>query len=169
MDSIQISFICKGNICRSCYAEYKLRSLLDDSLKSRVSVRSFGLETTPGKSADPAAIRIAAKRGLDLNPHRTTSFDPSELHKSADANLILAMELGQVSRLKSVTSKYATLPLSKFSPNLIERTLRPNIQDPWGLSDAVFNSVFDRIDASVELLLQELKKGSLNIQLVKNR
>ena len=157
MNSIQISFICKGNICRSCYAEYKLRSLLDDSLKERITVRSFGLETTPGKPADPMALRIAGKRGIDLSTHRTASFDVADLDRTAGSNIVLAMELPQVTRLKALAPAYTMHPLSKYSPSLIERNLRPNIQDPYGLNEGVFNNVFDRIDGCVEQLLLELQ------------
>ena len=54
-DSVQsVLFVCKGNICRSPLAEVYFRSLVEKDGR-RITVRSAGLETTPGKPADAKA------------------------------------------------------------------------------------------------------------------
>lgn len=170
MNSIQISFICKGNICRSCYAEHKLRAILGAEGAERVQVRSFGLDTRTGLPADPSAINIAKARGVDLSKHLTTPFDLSFVDTPAESHLLLPMELGQLSRIKSLLSalppadqpRIQAFPLSQYSGDAIKRRLFPNIRDPWGHNESVFHSTFDRIDDCLNGLLVELRnRGAL--------
>jgi hypothetical protein len=75
------------------------------------------------------------------------------------------MELGQVSKLKPLLaalsdknrSRVEINPLSLYSPDPIKRRLFPNIRDPWGLNDDVFNSTFDRIDSCLAGLVESLR------------
>src|SRR5262245_52514417 len=56
----RLIFICKGNICRSPYAEARARGL-------GLTVASFGLEATPGQPPDATACRLARRRGVPLD------------------------------------------------------------------------------------------------------
>lgn len=136
----------------------------------RVLIKSFGLETRTGLPADPTAINIAKTRGIDLSTHSTTPFDLSFIGTSAGSHILLPMELGQLSRVKSLLSalppadqqRTQAVPLSQYSGDAIKRRLFPNIRDPWGHNESIFNSTFDRIDDCLNGLLTELRnRGAL--------
>ena len=65
---IRVLFLCTHNSARSQMAEGLLRKLGRD----QVEVFSAGSEPT---SIHPLAIQVMAKRGIDLNTHRTKSFE----------------------------------------------------------------------------------------------
>lgn len=68
-------FVCKGNICRSPFAEQVFKTL------SPKESTSFGLDTTSGKPAHLPIVTIASDLGIDLSVHQTidwTDFIPKE-------------------------------------------------------------------------------------------
>src|SRR5687767_14038627 len=65
-------FICKGNICRSPYAQARVNALGLDSV-------SFGMDTTDQVPANDTAIRVASERGLKLDAHRARQLRRGEL------------------------------------------------------------------------------------------
>lgn len=147
----QILFICKGNICRSAYAEARTRDLLAKRNISDISIRSAGLDTTPGKPAHETTIRIASERELDLTDHRTQSTT-QELLNSSD--IILAMEIRHLFQLKNLSptameKSYLLGSLCAPSPSL-------TITDPYGLGDEKFRMEFDKIDSAICSLVDRL-------------
>ena len=143
-----ISFVCTGNICRSAYAEGKLKSLLGGELeKGGLKICSAGLDTTPGKPANAEAIKVALARGIDLKAHKTTSFE-------ADSeSLVFCMEPWQ---------KRAARSLAKNQPVHLLSSLNKQcpfvIGDPNGKSELVFNDCFDNIDFCLESLVGLLRE-----------
>lgn len=148
----RILVLCSGNICRSPYAERRLRERLGPSFE----VISRGLETTPGKPADPAAVAAAKERGCDLSTHRTESVTPAELEASP---LILVMDRSHRERLKvhgpGVLAKTAYLGafgMQEGGPLLIA--------DPFGRTAEVFRVCYDEIDRAVEGLVRAIERGA---------
>ncbi len=128
---------CSGNICRSPYAELRAHKL-------GIAAVSFGLRALPGTRADAAAVTNAAKRGVDLNPHRCRSLDTVILRSS---DLLVAMEPGQAQRLKTFASAAAAqLTLQ----GLWASTPRPYVPDPYGHGDACFQYSYALIDSSLQ-------------------
>src|SRR4051795_10625813 len=65
----RVLMVCTGNICRSPMAQV----LLEQALRKRgfdVRVESAGLGALVGRGADPMAMQLMEKRGLDLKTHR---------------------------------------------------------------------------------------------------
>lgn len=141
--------VCKGNICRSPYAEQKLRAALPGW-----QVRSGGLDTTPGKPANPSAQAEAARRGINLEHHRTHSVSAADLIWGA---LIVVME---PKHLIQVLRRDPSAPVALLGHFLKPR--RDRIADPYGKSAAVFAENFDLLDQSVEGLKEFLlaRKGA---------
>ena len=138
----RLVFVCKGNICRSAYAEALTKSLGADAV-------SCGLDTDIGKPAYESTIRAAVLKDIDLKAHSTTPIQELGLKKN---DLLIAMEPWQVEQLKSkYGEEYACTLLGLWG-----RPLKPFITDPYGKSDLYFNSCFNYIDVSVHELLKKI-------------
>src|SRR6267378_2068745 len=78
----RLVFVCKGNICRSPYAEAKARAL-------GLAASSFGLQAAIGGTANAAAAESARRRGVDLSEHKTSRGDQFPL---IPGDLLMGME-----------------------------------------------------------------------------
>jgi len=138
----RLVFVCKGNICRSAFAEVVARQL-------NFEATSYGIDTVNGKSANEMAIRVAAGKGFDLSGHKTKSINTIEL-KHGD--LLIAMEPSQVTFLKEIISEAGALTLM----GLWASPTSPHIQDPFGASIEYFNYCFDYIEKSVAAITNKI-------------
>lgn len=134
----RLVFICKGNICRSAYAEAVARSL-------GVEAVSCGLDTIESAPANSAAIAAAQRSGIDLRQHRTTPVMYLILRKT---DLLVAMEPWQTGFLEKQlfrSHQYTLLGLWASPPS-------PYIQDPYGTTSAYFDRCFSYIHDAVSQL-----------------
>ena len=150
----RLIFVCSGNICRSAYAEARACAM-------GVSSSSCGLDATRGTPADPSAVRVAARRGVDLSAH--ASREVSDLTLSA-ADLLVAHEPQQISRLRriaAVAGSGAQLTLI----GLWTAEANPYVADPYGLCQAYFESCFSTIDVALRKLAERLdSRGADNAE-----
>ena len=138
----RLVFVCKGNICRSAYAEALATS-------QDVESASCGLNTRSGVPANEAATRVAMLRGIDLKAHRTTPIEELSPKKN---DLFVAMEPWQAEQLKAMYGNdYGCTLLGLWS-----QPANPYIQDPYGMSDAYFDRCFNYIEKSVHELLSKV-------------
>jgi protein-tyrosine phosphatase len=137
-------FACKGNVCRSPYAEARATNL-------GLPAASFGLEAAESRNANASASRIALARGLDLRGHRSR---PVESFAPHPGDLLIGMEpchLRQLRVLADEPDVQSTL-LGLWAPYA-----RPYLHDPYGLADDYFNICFDIIDSAVLSLAEKLE------------
>ena len=115
----RLVFVCKGNICRSPYAEHRARSLGIDSI-------SRGIEAGDGASVPHYAQTCGSFRGIDLSAHKSKKFDPEEL-RSGD--LVLGMEPDHIGSLglgpEEPRAQASLLGLWQEKPSVL-------IPDPFG-------------------------------------
>ena len=141
----RLVFVCKGNICRSAFAE-------GVALVNRFPACSYGLETTPGKGADPGMLAAARELGIELVEHRTERFSS---YRAEPQDLVLFFEeahLQSSSRDLESVAEYA----------LLGRWTVPrqtNIIDPYGGTPAFYLKTARQIQQSVEGLLRDLRGG----------
>lgn len=135
----RLVFVCKGNICRSPYGEARARSLGWATL-------SMGLEARSGSTADPDAIAAAARRDIDLQPHRSLRFDVGQL---AEGDLLLGFEDWHVAAIRQQVSRRR---VAIALVGLWSTPRRPHIADPHGRSARYFDLCFGLIDSSVQAL-----------------
>lgn len=155
---LRIIITCKGNICRSPYAETRLRELTrGDELMLEVASR--GLETTPGKQAHDLTIRFAQEQGLDLSSHRTQSLSE---HDVEQADLVLVVESNHLRKMRksfpNYTQKLLLLPsltLNDF-PTLTIRD--PYTETANAHTRATFLHTFTVIDRALIELVKEIKR-----------
>lgn len=134
--------MCTGNICRSPYAEYKLKLLLPD-----VKIASAGTGTKinrlQGKPADRQAIEIANSFGVDISQHKATQVTQALM---SDHDLILVMEPEQKEALLAIEpNAFDKIYLFGHWINL------DTIDDPYRQGKHAFLHAFTTIDkASAE-------------------
>ena len=130
----RLIFVCKGNICRSAYAEARARGL-------GLATASAGLDTQDGLPADRATIAHGAARGVSLDAHRTTVIDRIV---AGPRDLLLCMEPPQVRVLAArfPQAQVTLLGLWADAP-------RPWLFDPYGMPDDYWRSCLDVIDSAV--------------------
>jgi protein-tyrosine phosphatase len=141
----RLVFVCKGNICRSAYAEACAHGQGVESI-------SCGIQTVDGATANGEAVRAAGDNGMDLKEHRTRQLQSLELKKG---DLLVAMEPWQAVYLESeYGGMYGCTLLGLWgSPAM------PLIHDPYGATPAYFRYCFDYIESSVNEILEEIKKS----------
>lgn len=131
--------VCAGNVCRSPYAQTRALSLGMPSV-------SFGLVTTGGVPADATAQRVARRRGVTLERHR--SVQPFQIVIGA-GDLVLCMEPGQLRalrrRVRSADGQAALIGLWANPPRAV-------IEDPYGRGEACFEACFTQLDEALKAL-----------------
>lgn len=132
-ETLNILFVCTGNICRSPMAEFLFRSRLMagyPSLLPFVRASSAGISALEGNPATDTAVQALDLWELDLEPHRATPLTVPDLE---EADLVLAMSrdhllfidrflpaaLGKCTTLKHLASREP-----EISGRLGERTVR---------------------------------------------
>jgi len=144
----RLVFVCKGNICRSAYAEQLARATGQDSA-------SFGINGIDGVEANEVAIIVAQQLGHNLKPHRTTSFKSMRLE---DSDLLIAMEPQQIIEVKMKTGNaYQYTLLGLWGDNKT-----PYIYDPYNCMEKYFENCFKSIESSVKNIISQRLMSSEN-------
>ena len=133
----RLVFVCKGNICRSAYAQAKAAS-------DGFPAASFGIEATPGAAADDSAIAYAEARKISLRTHRTTSL-PSYCARLGD--LLVCMEPAHAVLVGKI---FARQGLQITLLGLWSQPRRPWLFDPYGACRGYWGTALDIIDSGVE-------------------
>jgi len=74
-----VLFVCRGNICRSPFAERLAMTIFPSSL----TIQSAGYLPPYGRSCPPEAVEAAFSFGVDLSPHRSRPLTYSLLNSAA--------------------------------------------------------------------------------------
>lgn len=143
----RLVFACKGNICRSPFAQAI-------AAKANFPAASFGLEAATGDRADFSAVAAAHDFGIDLSVHRAESA--TDFAVTAN-DLVMCFEPNHIERLVSMDERYRAcqltlLPAWSSPPNLY-------IHDPYGARSEYFRRCFSRIDEAVNRLIRDLNLG----------
>ncbi len=139
-------FVCLGNICRSPYAEYRLRQLLEEAgVADSVQLSSTGF-IGPGRPSPELAQEVARARGIELAPHRSRTMDPDFLKRT---ELIFVMTGRQLRDLRGKYGRPDAVHLGDMDPGPVSGR---DIPDPYSHPREVFQEAYDRIDAALEPL-----------------
>lgn len=136
-------FVCKGNICRSPYAEMRARGL-------GLSSSSYGLHADGDHPAYPSAQRVAWLRGIDLTVHRSRALASAELNSG---DLVIVFEPEQIEPARQYLARFEGVQLTLLG--LWSRPRRTYVADPYGRSDAYFQTCFGCIDSAVHSLIEK--------------
>lgn len=138
-----IVFVCKGNVCRSSFAEVRLRKICKTN---KLSIDSCGLDVDQGNYPPTDSVLIAKEFGCRLEYRRAKSLHQCNIEK---ADLILPMEYGQYQKLLILLpekKKHIRL-LREFAPFPFK--IFCNIDDPYGWGTDTFRKSFWMIEQSL--------------------
>jgi protein-tyrosine phosphatase len=178
-----ILFVCTGNVCRSPYAERRLRQLLPDA---DVPIGSAGTGALVGSGIEAEASAELSRLGADISDFSSRALSPALL-KGAD--LVLTMtraHRGEVARLHPASMRrtyalgdFADLcrasqawrPIAPTRPWLPQvaaeaaaarGTVPPrdvteiDVVDPYGRSARTHTEAFDRIEGFLAVVVAVL-------------
>ena len=138
-----ILFMCKGNICRSPFAE----RLVNDRGRARGLVaRSAGSLPAVGRTAPEVAQRAASRFGVDLSGHRSS---------------LLGRELSEWADVVFIFDRAQEAAIRALAPELLERTHylgaldltgTLEVSDPFGGDEDRFQDTYSRITRLVDPL-----------------
>jgi protein-tyrosine phosphatase len=139
----KIVFLCKGNICRSAFAECLMKA---ETQGKALRIESCGIDVNMRMPAPLEAKATAKKFGLDLDDHMSKGLESCGLE---NADLILVMEFQQYRRLVEIFphKKESIKLLREFAP--FPENLLCNINDPFGQSEVTFEKCFGQIKRSI--------------------
>lgn len=153
-----ILFICKGNICRSPFAERLAKRVFDGAPQYGITFESAGLDVKAPLASPQLAIEAAAGFGVDLEDHRSQRF-AEKMYGEFD--MIVAMETGQYKALAHAsTTSHAKLFLLPFFENKSSPAggyERYNVTDPYGKSLEEYNRCFQRIERCIAGMAEMIK------------
>jgi protein-tyrosine phosphatase len=146
-------FICKGNICRSPFAEKFARHL---TVGGDSSFQSAGIDVTAPNPPPPAAVKASEEFGIQMKDHKSRPLT-NEMMQEADE--VLVMEILQLNQLKRQFPMEADkiYPLAFFENGETAPAggyEKYNIQDPYGSPVSEFIRCYRRIGRCVTGLLQ---------------
>ena len=147
-----ILFVCKGNICRSPFAEYIARNIALERSLNGIVFFSAGLQVPVSLQSPQEVLEAAEKFGVNLNAHKSTGIT-NRVAESCD--MIIAMESWHVKRLKKMFpmhgDKIYLLPLFERNNRKWKWSYeRYNISDPYGKSLPYFQECFHRIARCID-------------------
>ena len=143
-----ILFICKGNICRSPFAEKRANYIMQNECTDRYTVLSAGLEVSKRIEPPEAAIIAGDHFGLSLGEHLSQPIDQDMVNA---ADVVVAMESRHLrilnSRYPGYAGKFFLMPFFELTNTKQYRGYpRYNIEDPYGKNVEEFVKCFNRLD-----------------------
>jgi len=157
-------FVCKGNICRSPFAEHFATKLARKGPLAGMKFGSAGLHVLKPIPPPDNAVIAAKQFALDLESHRSQLITLT-LVESYD--MIIAMEVWQYEHLQSLFPRYHEklflLPLLDRTGSGKEQGYEAfNIPDPYGGPASAFDKCFKRISQSIERVCRTISSRTVS-------
>ena len=152
-ERVGVLFVCLGNICRSPLAHGVFEYLVEEAgLDDRVFVDSCGTSSYhQGEPPDPGSVRVARKHGLDISHQRSRPLHDSDFQRFA---WIVVMDGSNQRNTERVARGRRTVhQLRDFDPQ------GPGaVPDPWGGGASGFDTVYEMVERSCDVLLQRVRE-----------
>ncbi|MBC3191452.1 low molecular weight phosphotyrosine protein phosphatase [Pseudonocardia sp. C8] len=151
--TVNVVFVCSGNICRSPIAEKMLAAEVEAvGLSDRVRVTSAGTgHWHIGAPMDPRAAEVLSGRGFDIT-HSARQVDAEILA----ADLLVALDSGHLRSLQcSVPDPKRVRLLRSFDPDAAEGA---EVPDPYYGGPDGFDEVYEMIVAALPGLVEYVKR-----------
>ena len=153
-DSLIITMVCLGNICRSPMAAAVLHNKVRPIENPKIFVDSAGTSNWHvGQGPNPPSKRTWEKAGYQFD-HKASQFNYSRL---VSADLVLVMDRHNHEEvLKYVTSDteeqkiYFLRQFDASQPDSIE------VPDPYSLPDSAFEEVLQMVEKATDGLIKQL-------------
>lgn len=156
-------FVCKGNVCRSPFAEQIARKIIEQLNIKDCECGSAGIEVSHSEPSPSNAVEAGERFGISLRNHLSAPFEEKRAERF---DAIIALE-GRHFRV--LRRRYPRLKKKIFLLPLFEENgrkgpspfFRYNIPDPYG-AEKEFLSCYTRITKCLERMffcIQEKREG----------
>jgi protein-tyrosine-phosphatase/predicted ATP-grasp superfamily ATP-dependent carboligase len=149
--SPRLLFLCRGNICRSPFAEAYARQRLR---ANTYALRSAGSYPVEGRSSPPEALAVGRSLGVPLDAHRSRTL-ATELVDWAGVILCMDDRDRRILRESYPGARNRVFYLGAFAPP----DASVQIADPWGQPPERYASCYREITAAVDGLVATLEGG----------
>ncbi|UQA55500.1 ATP-grasp domain-containing protein [Polyangium aurulentum] len=146
----RLLLLCHGNICRSAYAEARLRT---DPRLAGVEVRSAGFHRAPGRKSPDHFRQVAAARGVELETHRSRIVDPEDV-RWADAIVVMDQRNYDLLRELSPEALGKVVWLGSLGEGR-----GPEIADPYSEAPEKIAVILDQMDRCLERFADSVQAG----------
>lgn len=136
-----VLFVCKGNICRSPFAEYYARTRLPN-----IEISSIGLLPACGRPSPSTAVNAAAGRNVDMSQHRSRIFRAEDLKRW---DVVFVFDVEHFRTLRRIAGRQNARQKIFFLGSLDTRGSL-EIADPFGGDASTFEATYDRIAKLVD-------------------
>jgi protein-tyrosine-phosphatase/predicted ATP-grasp superfamily ATP-dependent carboligase len=140
-----VLFVCKGNICRSPFAEAYLRRRLNGT---PVQVHSAGYHPKRNRPCPDEALVAARELATDLAPHRSRILD-AEMVRTADAIFTFDQE-----NYRTVVARHPGARRKVHRLSALGGDAEQDIRDPYGGTVDEFRRTYDRIRRALDAALE---------------
>ena len=154
--SINILFVCLGNICRSPAAEGIFSKLVENAqLSDKIKVDSCGTAAfNIGKSPDPRAMAAAARAGYDISQQIARQINDNDY----DVNhYLIAMDRINLTNVKAWAPKDFEGDIELFMA-YSQKSGNTQIPDPFYDDERQFDKVIQILETSAVGLLEHIRK-----------
>jgi protein-tyrosine phosphatase len=157
-----VLFICKGNICRSPFAEYKAKDIAELYGLNKLNIASAGLRVNKPESPPKIAIKAARKFDVKIHAHISSGLT---LKMIEEYDLIIVVEATQLRMLRKKFPKYRHkyFLLTSFEKDntIVSKGYDTyNIKDPYGKTLDIFTACYKRIEPILKNLILEITRGN---------
>lgn len=154
--TINVLFVCMGNICRSPTAEGVFRKVVEDAgLADRITIDSAGTHAFHvNEPPDRRAIAAAERRGFLLQGIRARRVAENDFE---EFDYILAMDADNLRELQDRAEEVETGNISLFL-EFARTSAVSEVPDPYYGGPKGFERVLDLIEDASEGLLADLRE-----------
>jgi protein-tyrosine phosphatase len=154
--SINILFVCLGNICRSPAAEGVFSKLVDNAqLTDKIRVDSCGTAAfNIGKSPDPRSTAAAARAGYDISQQIARQINDDDYEEN---HYLIAMDRINLTNIKAWAPKDFKGEIALFMA-YSQKSGNTQIPDPYYDDERQFDNVIKIIETSASGLLEHIRK-----------
>ncbi len=143
----RLVMLCHGNICRSPFAEIRLREKAR-AAGLRLDIVSAGSFEAEDRRSPDDAVAAALRLGVDLGAHRSRFVDAEDARR---AGAVIVFDERNVDEARRLGLAHGANLL-----RLADLIGRREIDDPYGRGPACFDRVYADIDAALDRLLSAM-------------
>ena len=152
--TVNVLFVCLGNICRSPAAQGILEKLLADSgLTEQVNVDSCGTAAfNVGKHPDPRSVSAAADAGYDISQQIARQIDDNDYHNN---DIIIAMDRPNLTNIQAWAVKDFKGEINLLM-HYVQHGGNSQIPDPYYADTKQFSTMIASLEKACQALLDYL-------------
>lgn len=153
---MKILMVCLGNICRSPIAH----GLLQHKIEKRGlnwEIDSAGTSNWhEGELPNPKSIAVMKKNGIDITNQRSRPITKDDLDYY---DIIYVMDSSNFTDVCHMASSEEQKQKIRLILNEVEPGKNRAVPDPYGLSEAHYQSVYDMLDVATDKIIERLSQN----------